>query len=98
MHLVPNGDGAAIILFATLLCLSLLGVPSLDAKARKKLGIDAWQGLAAATASVPFWAVLRGRSTFDWRGIGLKRFVLAAILYAVLIIGHADVIGMTPLP
>src|SRR5579863_2921727 len=55
-HLIVNGDLASLILFGSLLLLSLGGTASIDAKKRRQLG-DSWQQFAASTANIPFAAI-----------------------------------------
>lgn len=97
-HLFPNGDTASILLFGLFAALALMGPISLDAKKRKELGEADWQRLSAATSIVPFWAILRGRTRLDLKGIGLPRIAAALALYATLLALHPWVIGISPLP
>lgn len=97
-HMVPNGDAASLILFGLLFLLSLAGPPSLDAKRRARLGEAEWRRLATPTSSLPLAAVLAGRTRLDGTGIGLGRLAAALVLYALLILAHPWVIGVSPLP
>ncbi len=97
-HLVPNGDVASVILFGLLLVLSLLGLPSLDAKRRAQWGAGEWARRTAATSSLPFVAVLTGHNRFDLAGIGLWRVAAGLALYALLWLGHQWAIGVSPSP
>lgn len=97
-HILPNGDAASLILFGLLFLLSLAGPPSLDAKRRARLGEAEWRRLAAPTSSLPLAAVLTGRTRLDGAGIGLGRLAAALALYALLILAHPWVIGVSPLP
>lgn len=97
-HMVPNGDVASLILFGLLFLLSLAGPPSLDAKRRATLGEAEWRRLAGPTSTLPLAAVLAGRTRLDAAGIGIKRVVLALLLYGLLILAHPWAIGVSPLP
>lgn len=97
-HLPPNGDGASVVLFGLLAVLSLIGPVSLDAKARADLGRAEWERLSAATGSVPFAAILAGRTRADWRGVGGVRIVAGLLLYGALLYAHPWLIGVSPLP
>ena len=97
-HIVPNGDTASVLLFGLFAVLAFVGPWSLDKKKRRDLGEQTWQRLSAPTSSVPFWAVLTGRTRLDLRGVGWMRFALGAILYSVLLSLHEGVIGVTALP
>lgn len=92
-HIVPNGDVAALLLFAPLVVLSLAGPRVLDAKRRRSLGDEAWARLASFTdepCSVAPAVMLRE--------IGPWRLVLGLALFAALLLLHEPVIGVTPLP
>jgi uncharacterized membrane protein len=96
-HLAANGDLASVVLFGTFLVLSILGTASIDAKRRRKMGAQ-WEAFAAKTSNIPFGAILTGRNSFklgeylDWR------FFLAVLIFAVVLFGHAKVIGVSPFP
>ena len=96
-HLSATGDTASVILFGTLLLLSVLGTFSIDAKRQRKLG-EQWQGFARQTSNVPFAAIAAGRNSFkpneyfDWR------FFVAGAIFIVVLFAHARVIGVSPFP
>lgn len=97
-HIPPNGDAASLVMFGFFALLGLAGPKSLDAKARRQLGEAEWARLAAATASVPFWAALWGRARIDWARVLCAPTLGGLVLYAVLMGGHLFVIGVSPLP
>ncbi len=53
VHIVGNGDTAAIVFFGAFLVTALAGMPSIDAKLARR-DPDTWQALSAATSIVPF--------------------------------------------
>jgi uncharacterized membrane protein len=79
-HLVVNGDLASLILFGSLLLLSLGGTASIDAKKRRQLG-ERWQQFAASTSNVPFGAIATGRNALRpaLAEIGILRPLLAFV-------------------
>ena len=86
------------VLFGTMAAFAAVGMPLLDAKARRRLGRPCWDAMSRNTSVVPFAALLGGRA----RGDGLHRLVLpaaaAGLLYAwILLQGHALLIGPEPL-
>lgn len=97
-HVPPNGDLASVAFFGTMAAFAVVGMPLLDAKARRRLGRPCWDAMSRNTSVVPFAALLGGRA----RGDGLHRLVLpaaaAGLLYAwILLQGHALLIGPEPL-
>lgn len=87
-HVIPNGDVAALILFAPLLLLALAGPRMLDRKRRRTMGFEHWSRLAA----IPFDAVAMVRET------GWKRIAGGLALYVALLHLHQPVIGASPFP
>ncbi|MBC6440717.1 MAG: NnrU family protein [Rhodospirillales bacterium] len=96
-HLLANGDVASLILFGSMLVLVLVGVPSQERKKRRKTG-GQWDRFAQATSSVPFAAILQGRTRLDGGGIGFWRVALSAAVYAVFVLLHPWIIGVAPIP
>ena len=87
-HMVPNGDVGALILFAPLLLLAVLGPMMLDRKRRRVLGFEEWSRLADF-ARDPVVGV---------REMGWKRLLGGLALYAALFLLHQPVIGASPWP
>ena len=96
-HLAANGDLASVVLFGSFLVLAVSGTASIDAKRRRKLGA-AWGGFAARTSNLPFAAIAAGRSRFSASEYFDWRFLAALVLFAVVLFGHAAVIGVSPMP
>lgn len=97
-HIPANGDVASLILFGLLLALSLAGPPSLDAKRRASLGEERWRHLARVTSGFPFVAIISGRARLRLRDIGPWPIIGGLLLYVLLILLHAPLIGVSPLP
>ena len=96
-HLLVNGDAASIILFGTLLALSVLGTFSIDAKRRRALGAK-WDAFAAQTSNAPFAAMVQGRQRLSVGEIGWWRIGLAVAVWALLGWAHPYLFGMRALP
>ena len=95
VHLIGNGDTAAIVFFGTFLVTALAGMPSIDAKlARRDPAL--WQALSAATSSVPFVAIAQGRNRFVPREIGLLTVIIAVLAWAAMLHLHPFLFGVTP--
>jgi uncharacterized membrane protein len=58
----------------------------------------AWEPFAAQTSIVPFAAIAAGRNRFIPREIGFWRWGVALLVYALMLGGHAPVIGVSPFP
>jgi uncharacterized membrane protein len=97
LHLIGNGDVASLVFFATWAIVALAGTVSIDAKRRRLLGA-AWEPFAAQTSIVPFAAIAAGRNRFTPREIGIWRWGLALLVYALMLGGHGQVIGVSPFP
>jgi uncharacterized membrane protein len=96
-HAVPNGDLAQALLFGGFAGFALLGMRMIDHRRRRQLGEAAWAQLAARTSFWPGAALLSGR----WRPAGFPdpwRLAAAALLWLGLLLLHAPVIGVAPLP
>jgi uncharacterized membrane protein len=92
VHLIINGELAALILFGTLLVLALGGTAAIDAKRRRAFG-DQWTQFAAVTSNIPFVAIAAGRNQLlpALREIGLWRVLLAIAVYAVAFYLHGRI-------
>ena len=97
IHLVVNGDLAALVLFGSLAGLALCGTMSIDAKRRRALGA-AWDGFAARTSNLPFLALAQGRTALRLGEHKPWEWLVVAGGYAVTVALHASVFGVSPLP
>jgi uncharacterized membrane protein len=70
---------------------------SIDRKRRRLLD-GAWEPFAAQTSIVPFAAIAAGRNRFRPGEIGVWRWAAAIIVYVLMLVGHADVVGVSPFP
>ena len=98
IHLVGNGDEASLLLFAALLIVSVAGTVSIDAKRARTLGRAAWSGFAQRTSIVPFAAILAGRNTLSLAELGWWRPLAGIVAYALMLGGHAHIVGVSPWP
>jgi uncharacterized membrane protein len=97
VHLIGNGDLASLVFFASFAVVAFAGTLSIDAK-RRRLAGAAWPGFAAQTSIIPFAAIAAGRNRFRPREIGAWRWGTALAVYALLLGGHAHIIGVSPFP
>ncbi len=96
-HLLVNGDAASIILMGGMLVLAVGGMQHIDRRRERVLGSD-WGPMKLTTSTLPFAALLSGRTRMDWRGLGWWRLVLGLLLYVVLLNAHPFLFGASPLP
>ncbi|HYF22711.1 MAG TPA: NnrU family protein [Caulobacteraceae bacterium] len=95
-HLLVNGDQASLLLFGSLLVLAVIGTFSIDAKRAKALG-PAWEPFRASTSNLPFAAILTGRTALRVEEIGWWRALAALAAFALLLVGHETLFGVSPL-
>ena len=98
VHLVGNGDLASAVLFGTFVVVCFAGTVSIDAKRRRLLGAERWEPFAAQTSILPFAALAQGRTTLDWRQLLTWQLGAAVVLYALMLGGHAHIVGVSPFP
>lgn len=98
LHLIGNGDVASLLFFAALAITAVVGTVSIDAKRRRALGDKAWDVFASRTSIVPFAAILAGRNSFGMREMGWWRPAAGLVAYALMLGGHAHIVGVSPWP
>ena len=96
VHVIGNGDLAALLFFGAFLVTALAGMPSIDAKlaARNR---PAFEGLARRTSIAPFAAIVGGRNRLVVGEIGWQGVLLGVVLWAALLAGHRWIFGASPL-
>jgi len=95
VHIVGNGDSAAIVFFGAFLVTALAGMPSIDTKLARRDG-NTWQALSAATSIVPFAAIAQGRNRFVPGEIGWLTPVIGVAAWIVVLVGHPWLFGVAP--
>jgi uncharacterized membrane protein len=98
VHLIANGDVASLLFFGSMAVVSMAGPASIDAKRRRSLGPEVWDAFAAKTSIVPFKAILERRSAWRPVSLGWWRPATGAAAYALMLGGHAHIIGVSPFP
>lgn len=99
-HVVPNGNLAHVILFGGFLAFSLYGMRIIDRRRQRQMGMERWQRLARATSLWPFQSLITRRWRPSASGIWtstLIRLIIGVLLYLMLLLVHADIIGVSPL-
>ncbi|HUH86213.1 MAG TPA: NnrU family protein [Stellaceae bacterium] len=96
VHILGNGDSAALVFFGTFLVTALAGMPSIDAKLAHR-DPQAWQPLAAATSILPFAAIAQGRNHFVAGEIGWLTPLVGVALWAALLYLHQWLFGLAPI-
>src|SRR5262249_13232002 len=87
VHIIGNGDTAAIVFFGAFLVTAAAGMPSIDAKLARR-DPSTWQALSALTSIVPFVAIAQGRNRFAPGEIGWLTLAIGVIAWAVLLHLH----------
>lgn len=93
LHILGNGDTAAIVFFGAFLVTAVAGMPSIDAKMAARHP-QAWPGFAAATSILPFGAILAGRNRFVAGEIGWIAPLAGLLLWAGVLHGHRILFGV----
>ena len=97
LHILGNGDTAAIVFFGAFLVTALAGMPSIDAKMARRHP-DAWPGFAAATSILPFGAILAGRNRFVPAEIPRLVWIIGGLAWVALLVAHPWIFGYPALP
>ena len=96
VHVIGNGDLAAVLFFGTLLVTALAGTVLIDAKLARR-DPASWKALSAATSITPLGAILQGRNRFVPGEIGWLTLVIGAVAWAVLLYFHHWLFGISPI-
>jgi uncharacterized membrane protein len=95
VHMIGNGDTAALVFFGAFLVTAFAGMPSIDAKLARR-DPASWQVLAAATSIVPFAAIVQGRNRFAPEEIGWLTPLVAVVAWAIFLSLHGWLFGAAP--
>jgi Predicted membrane protein len=96
LHLLANGDAAAMILFGGMTAVALGGAAAQDRKKRRLLGA-AWEAFARQTSFVPFLAIRRKQTKVTLREVGYGRIAGGIVLYLLMLALHRWLFGVNPL-
>lgn len=97
VHILGNGDTAAIVFFGAFLITALAGMPSIDAKLARR-DPNTWQALSAATSIVPFAAIAQGRNRFVPNELGWLTPAIGLLAWIALLVVHPWLFGVSPVP
>jgi len=95
VHIVGDGDTAAIVFFGAFLVTALAGMRSIDAKLARR-DRNTWHALSAATSIVPFAAIAQGRNRLVPREIGWLTPAIAVVAWIVVLLVHPWLFGVAP--
>ncbi len=93
VHLLANGNVAALLLFGSLLILAIVGIAHIEAR-RRANDDAAWQQFVSVTSIVPFAAILARRTRFSFTPMDWTRLALGLGLYALLLYFHGPAFGV----
>jgi uncharacterized membrane protein/mono/diheme cytochrome c family protein len=96
-HLIANGELHVVLVCASILVLALGGMLHIDARRKATLGAE-WDAYAAKTSIVPFAAIAGGRARLVGAEVGLRRVLIAFVVYVAIFFAHPVVIGASPSP
>lgn len=96
-HMVPNGDLAHVLLFGSFCAFSLSGMLAIDARHRRVLGEAPWHHLTRHAPLLPFGNI-GSLWLLSFRKSELVRLIAAASLYFGILLLHAPLFGVSPLP
>jgi len=95
VHVIGNGDLAAVLFFGAFLVTALAGMPLIDAKLARR-DPASWQALSAATSITPFGAIVEGRNRFVASEIGWLPLLIGVVAWAALLHFHPWLFGIAP--
>ncbi len=96
LHVLANGDLAALIFFGGFAVLAIFGTALIDRRKARLLGDD-WQAFAAQSSHIPFAAILSKRNHFSAKEIGWLPVILGIALYLALLVLHELLFGIAPI-
>ncbi len=92
-HVLANGDVATIILAGTIGLVSGLGMLAIDARRRREVDAD-WQAFYQSTSTMPFAALIAGRTRLALGDLNWVAFAAGLALYAVFYWLHGTIAGV----
>jgi uncharacterized membrane protein len=95
VHILGNGDLAAVVFFGAFLVTALAGMPSIDAKLQRR-DPSTWQALSAATSIVPFVAIAQGRNRLVPGEIGWLTPAIGVVVWLAMLVLHPWLFGVDP--
>ena len=87
IHIICNGNLAAWLFFGTLLAQCALGAANIDRKRIALMG-DVYSSIMKRTSTLPFVAIIEGRTAFAPDELGYARMFLATSLFCVFTVLH----------
>lgn len=97
VHVIGNGDTASIIFFGAFLITALAGMPSIDAKLRRRDPVR-WASVARESSILPFGAIAAGRNRLALGEIGWPVWLGGPALWVALLALHDPLFGAPPAP
>lgn len=94
-HLLARGELKSTLFFGSFLVLAAAGTVLMDWRKAALYG-ERWTRFAGLTSNLPFLAIAQGRNRFAWREIGIKKIVIALVVFALFFQFHSWLIGVRP--
>jgi uncharacterized membrane protein len=92
-HVLARGDAKALVFFGGLFLVGLLGTLSME---RRKRANPDFVRFVTVTSHVPFAAIAQGRNHLVWREIGWLRPLIGVVAFAILLLAHHWLFGVSP--
>lgn len=92
-HVLARGDAKALVFFGGLFLVAFLGTLSMD---RRKRANPDFVRFVTVTSHVPFVAIAQGRNYLVWREIGWLRPLIGVVAFAILLLAHRWLFGVSP--
>jgi uncharacterized membrane protein len=93
IHMLGNGDSAALVFFGAFAVTALAGMPSIDAKLAARHP-QSWKPFARRTSILPFGAIASGRTRLAMAEIHWGVFVVGFVAWAAFLHLHARFFGV----
>jgi len=97
LHIPANGDVASVVLFGAFALLSFGGLVHIELRRGRDPNDEAWQSLVEVTSVMPLAALRRGDAHLVPKDLGFP-VLLGLVTYALLLVLHEPLIGVSPFP
>ncbi|AGH97660.1 NnrU family protein [Micavibrio aeruginosavorus] len=97
-HLIVNGEFPLAFMFLIFMIMSLLGIPLLDHRKRREIGVDSWTHMAKNTHSIIFCGRALRSGKFRLTKLDIAGIIIGLVLYVIAFLAHQTLFGINPTP